>query len=127
MVTEVLVEFPMEAGWYLLEEMDRQGLDITVAYWQFSSAEEEWQMVVASPLVKTIGPKAVIAQIQQLLAAMPAEKRASLSLRDILVVNPNLREVESMRDRYGRVAEQNRPVLQRGYWSRNTPFIYRLI
>lgn len=127
MVEELLVSFPREAGWKLLEKMDAANLDITVAYWQYFQEDEAWKLVLASPLVATKGPLFVVREIQRLLSEMTEEDRADLSLRDIAVVNPHLLEIDNLRSRHGTIREERGQRVRRISVARSEPFIYRLL
>jgi hypothetical protein len=127
MVAELLVSFPREAGWKLLEKMDAANLNISVAYWRFIEEDEAWRLILATPLVGTKGPLFIGREIQMLLSEMPEQERDGLSLRDIAIVNPHLLEIDNLRSRYGRIEGDRSIQVRRTSIDHTEPFIYRLI
>jgi hypothetical protein len=126
MATSTLVEFPREAGWKLLEAADKEGLEITDAFWIFLPEEETWRLVLAAPATQTEGGIAVTRRILALLESIPEDEREGLSLSDIAIVSPHLLLVDNLRASYGTITEGRGQRVRRAHLSRSEPFIYRL-
>lgn len=94
MVARILVEKDIEAGRRLLEELDRQRVDITAAAWFFVADAERWRLLLASPIVDEKGPLAAYEVIQNTLTRMPETARPTFT--DISAVSPSDRRVRAM-------------------------------
>jgi hypothetical protein len=86
-VTRILVDKHIEGGRQLVEELDRQEVDISAALWFYLVEEEEWCLLLASKLVDDEGPLAAYELIQKALANLPEDTRPSFM--DISVVSPS--------------------------------------
>src|SRR4051794_12127844 len=59
-----LVERDLEEGRRLVQALDAAGFPVLAALWSFSSEEGDWWLVIASPRVTELGPRAAYTQIQ---------------------------------------------------------------
>jgi len=88
MVEEILVKGTLtdemiKAGDELLDRLDSIDLEVTTSFWWYIPESNTWRLLIASPKVKTIGPKKIYRKIENVLSKMPAKR---LALRDIGVV-----------------------------------------
>jgi len=87
-VKEVLTEEMISAGAELTRLIDKTSLKVGASLWLYIPESNIWRLVIASPEVRTQGPKKVYRQIQSILSRIP-EKQPSVGLRDISVVADN--------------------------------------
>ena len=59
--------------------MDRAGIPLIVAFWSYFVGAQEWRLVLATPLVEQVGPRAVYSKVQKILRADPILKTMPLS------------------------------------------------
>ncbi len=128
MASALLVDFPREAGWRLLELLEASDFDfqIAAAFWKYEEEPEEWRFYLASPRVGSDGPLALYQHIQPVLYAMPPSERQDLRLQDVILVTPDAPVVREMKQRYGSVQGQRGAVVRRTRIARDEAFIYRL-
>jgi hypothetical protein len=81
MVRQMLTPDMIKEGKALLQELDRQKLGITAAFWFYLESSDVWTLIIASPKVEQEGPKSIYGRIQTVLT-----NGATLTLRDISVV-----------------------------------------
>lgn len=87
----ILVDKNIEDGKALIQALDAKSLAIKAALWLFSSENNEWRLVIASPYVDKNGPRETYKFIQKTLKALP---EVSLSLNDIFVMSPKNKLIE---------------------------------
>lgn len=87
-VKEVLTKEMIEAGAELTRLLDQTPLVVSASLWLYIPESNIWRLIIASPEVRTYGPKKVYQKIQPVLSQMPEEK-LSIGLRDISVVENN--------------------------------------
>ena len=85
LVKEVLTEQMIVAGSDLVRALDRAGWLLAGALWLFDPENNEWQMLLASPLLRAEGPRSVYAHIAKILRA----SNSSVPLENITVVDPD--------------------------------------
>lgn len=83
-VAETLSQQMIEAGGKLIKRLDEAGSRVTAAFWFYAPEEAMWKLIIASPLVKSEGPRAYYKIVNS------ANKRASqdeniISLHNISV------------------------------------------
>ena len=71
MVKALLVMFNLNAGQRLIEELDKTDFDVRTAFWAYRLESEEWQLIIASPLVDKCGAGAAYDRIQPILREIP--------------------------------------------------------
>src|SRR4051794_1645877 len=59
-----LVESDIQAGRRLVQALDAAGFPVTAALWLFFAEEGVWRLVIASPRVAEMGPRAAYTEIQ---------------------------------------------------------------
>lgn len=128
MASAILVDFPREAGWRLLDLLDAADFNfqINAAFWRYEEEPEEWRLYLASPRVGSDGPSALYERIQPLLGGMSATDRGDLDLQDIILVTPDALVVREVKQRYGAVQGRRGAVVRRTSLARDEAFIYRL-
>lgn len=82
-----LVETDISLGEALLKRLDKRGFSVASALWFFIPESNEWRLILATPLVDEVGPRATYLKIAQ------SEKRSSahqkVPLERISVVSTN--------------------------------------
>ncbi len=87
-VKEVLTEEMISVGAKFTHLLDKTGLTVGASLWLYVPESNIWQLVIASPEVRTQGPKKVYKRIQSILSRIP-EGQPSVELRYISVVAEN--------------------------------------
>jgi hypothetical protein len=85
LVKRVLTQEMIDAGEELIGLLDREGLEVRTSFWGYLLDLDTWRLVIASPKVKTEGPRKVYKEIQAILSKMPGDKKR-ISIKDIRVV-----------------------------------------
>ena len=85
LVKEALTEQMIAAGSELTRALDRAGWLLAGALWIFDPENNEWQLVLASPMVRGEGPRAAYARVAEALRAL----KSPLPLENIAVVDPD--------------------------------------
>ncbi|MBI3209102.1 MAG: hypothetical protein HYZ37_09420 [Candidatus Solibacter usitatus] len=60
----------IEAGAKLIQDLDEQGVVFPVAVWYFLSERNQWQLVFASPLVRSMGSRGFYEKISEARKAL---------------------------------------------------------
>jgi hypothetical protein len=84
-VKEILTKEMIESGAELTRLLDRAQLTVSASLWLYIPESNIWRLTIASPEVKTCGPKKVYQKIQSVLSQIP-EEQPSVGLKDISVV-----------------------------------------
>lgn len=93
--TILVTAIDVEGGARLLKAMDQAALDVCAALWLYKSEISAWQLIVATPKLEQLGPRALYLQIQSMLAEL--EPPCNIALGDISVVNPESNLIKSLR------------------------------
>ena len=93
-----LVTIDVEGGAKLLKAMDQAMLDVCAALWLYISEISTWRLIVATPKLEQLGPRAIYLQIQSVLTEL--EPPCNITLDDISVVNPESNLIKSLRSTY---------------------------
>jgi hypothetical protein len=80
----VLVDQDIEGGRRLVQALDEERFPVVASLWLFIPEESAWRLLIASPRVGELGPRATYAIIQGILV----KKRLDLPLYRISVVTP---------------------------------------
>lgn len=86
MVKATLVDADMEAGEKLLRTLDEAGLEVTAAFWFYSSETGEWKLIIACQEVTTDGPKQAYEKVQEHLGKL--REQYNISLQNVSLVSP---------------------------------------
>jgi hypothetical protein len=89
-----LVEADIEAGAKLIRALDAANFPLSAALWLYLPEEEDWRLILATPLVREKGPRAAYELVQKVLMELP---NLPLSLDQISLVDPNDRTVSLLR------------------------------
>lgn len=84
MDTESLVDREIDQGRRLVQALDQKGFPVVAALWSFLPEEGGWRLLIASPKVNEVGPRAAYAAIQDALL----ESHIDLPLYRISAVTP---------------------------------------
>ena len=84
-VKEILTKEMIESGAEITRLLDRAQLTVGASLWLYIPESNIWRLIVASPEVRTCGPKKVYQKIQSILSQIP-EEQPSVGLKDISVV-----------------------------------------
>lgn len=84
------------AGRELVDRLDKSEFKISSVFWFYQRDSEVWRFMIASPEVKTKGPRHAYEQIQKIIRGMPAQK-PRLNLQDISVIDSSHRLVSLLK------------------------------
>ncbi|MFP4173929.1 MAG: hypothetical protein ACLFV4_13570 [Candidatus Hydrogenedentota bacterium] len=87
LVTESLTDSMIEAGAKLIERLDATNSEVKSAFWLYSSEEQTWKLVIASPLVDEEGPRDYYKRIVDANMLANTEEQI-VSIFDIRVASP---------------------------------------
>lgn len=93
--TILVTAIDVEGGARLLKAMDQAALDICAALWLYTSETSAWRLIVATPKLEQLGPRALYRQIQSMLAEL--DPPCNIELSDVSVVNPESNLIKSLR------------------------------
>jgi hypothetical protein len=82
----VLVDKTIKEGEKLIEVLDNTQFDVRAAMWFYSTENDEWRFIVASPFVDLNGPKKTYEFIQKELKNLPED--FGIPLKSITVLSP---------------------------------------
>lgn len=93
MVTEVVVKESLSsemisAGAELIRRLDGTRFIVTASLWLYIPEISAWRFIIASPEVRTQGPKKAYKQVQSVLSKMP-EDQPKIPLKDVTVIDSN--------------------------------------
>ncbi len=103
MATATLVNSDIEIGRQIVAALTRANLPVTVYLWAFVPQLQEWQFIIATPLVDSKGPLAAYGEVNKIL-----RKEALFDdtpLRRIFLRSPNDRVLKSL-EKESRVVPQ---------------------
>lgn len=86
MAKTALVDKYINDGRMLISALDKDGFQIDTALWFYSEELDEWQLVIATPLVDQIGLRETFRRAQSVTREMTS---ISLSLSDISILSPH--------------------------------------
>jgi|WetSurMetagenome_2_1015567.scaffolds.fasta_scaffold00626_22 hypothetical protein len=86
MAKTALVDKYLSDGRMLLSALDRDGFQIDTAMWFYSDELDEWQLIVATPLVDQLGLRETLRRVQSIIGNLTT---ISLSLSDISLMSPS--------------------------------------
>lgn len=86
LVTESLSDSMIKAGAKLIERLDASESGVKSAFWLFFPDDKLWKLVIASPLVDSLGPREYYKKIIDANSAAAKEEDV-ISLNDIGVTN----------------------------------------
>lgn len=93
LVMDSLSDQMAEAGARLVERLDDDNAEVKSAFWLFSSENNKWKLIIASPLVGSEGPRKFYMRVDAANKKADADE-VIVSLHDIEAVNTNNQIVE---------------------------------
>ncbi|HEX8815471.1 MAG TPA: hypothetical protein VF753_08220 [Terriglobales bacterium] len=91
MATATLVSEDIEIGRRIVAALTRANIPVTVYLWAFVPDLQEWQLMIATPLVDSKGPLAVYNEVNKVLHREPLFDKVTVFLR-----SPNDRELKAL-------------------------------
>lgn len=93
MVTEMVVKESLSsemisAGAELTRRLDETRFIVSASLWLYIPEVNTWRFIVASPEVRTQGPKKAYKQVQSIISKMP-EDQPKIPLKDVTVIDSN--------------------------------------
>ncbi|MES2676263.1 MAG: hypothetical protein V4660_18640 [Pseudomonadota bacterium] len=86
LVTEILSDSMMKAGAKLVERLDAEQAEVKSAFWLYFSEDKTWKLIIASPLVDSLGPREYYKKVVGANSAASEEEEV-ISLNNIGVTN----------------------------------------
>jgi len=86
LVIDPLTESMKSAGTQLIENLDKEGFEVTAALWFLRPETGTWRLILATPVVDTEGPLKAYREIQEVLAKLDQETQ-DLFLSNISAVD----------------------------------------
>ncbi len=80
-------EFDDEATRRVLAALDKGGYPITAALWLYRPPEDEWEFILATPLVDELGPYGAYSRFRR--ASLGELPDSSLLLRSVHLISPS--------------------------------------
>ncbi|MCC6126984.1 MAG: hypothetical protein IT426_18655 [Pirellulales bacterium] len=81
----LLVEANVDQAAKLIELLDETEMDVLSALWIYDPYHEQWQLVIATPMIEHKGPQRAYRVIQKILANN--SELAGLTLQDVRLVS----------------------------------------
>jgi hypothetical protein len=87
MATTTLVDNIFEEGKSFLEYLDKQNLDIRVAFWLYQKENNSWKLILSTPKVESLGSRFFYSKILRYLKSFNFQhmSNSSISPLDIFV------------------------------------------
>ena len=96
LVGDQLTEDMITTGEHVVDALDRLNVLVKGAFWLLLPDQHVWRLVIASPEVRTLGPKAVYRKVTAALKRLPANVQP-ISTKDITVLEDNNQLVHLLR------------------------------
>ena len=96
LVMDTLSDQMIKAGAMLIERLDADNAEVKSAFWFFSTDDNKWKLIIASPLVGSEGPKKFYMRVIDANQNANAEEMV-VSSHDIESVNTNSQLVQILR------------------------------
>lgn len=84
------------AGEHVVGALDKLNVLVKGAFWLLLPDQHVWRLVIASPEVRTLGPKAVYRKVTAALKRLPPDVQP-ISTKDITVVEDNNQLVQLLK------------------------------
>lgn len=88
MVRDTLNPDMIDSGRVLIEKLTAHDLQLSAALWFYFADANIWRLVIASPIVKMKGPRAMYEKVQSVIRAA-SDEFPNLELSDVTVVSPD--------------------------------------
>lgn len=86
MVNTTLVDTQIEDGERILRQLDADRFKVVSALWFFDTQKEKWILLIATPLVKTVGPRESYAKMKKSLDKLV--QRLDTATLDVTLIKP---------------------------------------
>ena len=86
LVTESLSDSMIKTGEKLVKRLDTNNAEVKSAFWLYISEDKSWKLIIASPLVDSLGPREYYKKIVSINTSA-SEDEEVISLNDIAVTN----------------------------------------
>ncbi|WP_427500652.1 hypothetical protein ACQE3E_13265 [Methylomonas sp. MED-D] len=96
-MTQWFTEAMRLAGERLIKKLDESDARVAAAFWVLDEKENNWELVIVSPLVGSEGPRSYYKRINDINEAC-SDDESVVSLHDIRVANIHNRIVDAMRN-----------------------------
>lgn len=96
LVAESLSDSMLKAGAKLVERLDATESQIKSAFWFYFSEDKAWKLIIASPLVDSLGPREYYKKVID-ANSQASDEEEVISLNDIGVINPGNRIVQLLK------------------------------
>ena len=96
LVGDQLTEDMITTGEHVVRALDKLNVLVKGAFWLLLPEQRVWRLIVASPEVETLGPKAVYRKVDAALKRLPSDVQP-ISTRDITVLEDSNSLVQLMR------------------------------
>jgi hypothetical protein len=87
-VKESLSSQMISAGEELIRRLDETRFIVSASLWLYIPEINAWRFIIASPEVRTQGPRIAYKQIQSVISKMP-EEQPRIPLKDVTVLDSN--------------------------------------
>lgn len=87
MVAPTLVETQIEDGRAIISQLDADNFPIDAALWYYDTEKEKWVLLIATPLVKSLGRKESYAKIKASLDRLHG--RIKTQILDMTLTSPD--------------------------------------
>jgi hypothetical protein len=100
LVTESLSDSMIKAGAKLIERLDAKKSQVRSAFWLYIPEDNIWKLIIASPLVDSLGPRAYYKSVVE-ANDVAKEEEEVVSLNDIGVTNTDNKIVQLLKTAIG--------------------------
>lgn len=84
------------AGEHLLRALDKTAIQVKVAFWLLLEDQHTWRLMIASPAVRTLGPREVYRKVAAVIKRLPTSAQP-IGIKDISVLEDTHELVQLMR------------------------------
>lgn len=96
LVGDQLTDDMITAGEHVVSALDKLNVLVVGAFWLLLPDQHVWRLVIASPEVRTLGPKAVYRKVTAALKRLPQSVQP-ISTNDITVLEDNSQLVKQLK------------------------------
>jgi hypothetical protein len=97
--TELLVENELDEGQLLIDQLIRDGFDVSVAFWAKTSDDGSWRLFIGSPVVETGGATTAYHRVYSSLGAIHASSIEPSTITLLNEKDPTTQTAIKLRDR----------------------------
>lgn len=96
LVTENLSDSMIKSGAKLIERLDAEQSQVKSAFWLYFSEDKAWKLIIASPMVDSLGPRDYYKKVVD-ANDLASEEEEIISLNDIGVTNTTNQNVQLLK------------------------------